>query len=86
MHRMSETYDLIDVNAANIENASCSCLQIASELGLPARTVEFTTAREVQEAAPSAYGVFGLVYNGRLLSYTYLDRAAFEKRLAQIGE
>jgi len=68
-----------------IENAARGTLQIAQELGLTTQVVELKNAREVQETAPSAYGVFAIVYNGQLLSYYYLDRKGLEKRLAQFA-
>jgi GNAT superfamily N-acetyltransferase len=46
-----------------------SLLNAASGMGIPAQTVELKTSREAQTLAPSAYGVFSVVYNGRLLSY-----------------
>jgi hypothetical protein len=67
-----------------IESATTGLLQIAQELGLDGRVVELNSAREVQESAPCPYGVFAIVYNGRLLAYTYLDRSGLEKRLGQI--
>jgi L-amino acid N-acyltransferase YncA len=65
-----------------IENATNDFLQFCAELGISAGVVELQSAGEVQERAPCAYGVFSIVYNGRLLSYTYLNREDFEKRLA----
>lgn len=46
-----------------------SLLNGASVLGIPAHTVELKTSQEARLLSPSAYGVFGVVYNGRLLSY-----------------
>lgn len=68
-----------------IESAMEEALQTAAALGLPARTVELQSAQEVQAAAPSAYGVFSLVLNGRLFSYHYLLRKDFEKRLQELA-
>jgi L-amino acid N-acyltransferase YncA len=41
----------------------------ASQLGIPLQTVELKTSYEARTLSPSAYGVFGVVYNGHLLSY-----------------
>lgn len=65
-----------------VENATHDFMQFAAEKGIPTRVVELTTAQEVQEQAPCPYGIFSVVYDGRLFSYTYLIRADFEKRLA----
>jgi len=62
-----------------IENGTNSILRIAKERGIKARTVELKTAREVQERSPSAYGTFGTVFDGRLLSYHYLVEKDFDK-------
>jgi len=43
-----------------------------AERGIPTREIELTSAQEVQELSPSPYGLFGVVYNGELLSYHYL--------------
>jgi GNAT superfamily N-acetyltransferase len=64
-----------------IENGAAEVVQAAQEMDIPARVVELGSAREVQESAPSAYGVFGIVHDGRLLSYYYLSRSTLEQRL-----
>jgi len=46
-----------------------SLLNAASQLGLKTQTVELKTSREARELSPSAYGTFGVVYEGQLLSY-----------------
>lgn len=44
------------------------------ERGLEVKTVRMESSAEVREKAPSAYGVFGIVWNGTLFSYHYLGR------------
>ncbi len=41
----------------------------ASQLGIPFHSVELRTSWEARQHSPSAYGVFGVVYDGQLLSY-----------------
>ncbi len=41
----------------------------ASQMSIPAQIVELKTSWEACTLSPSAYGVFGVVYHGRLLSY-----------------
>jgi ABC-type thiamine transport system substrate-binding protein len=41
----------------------------ASQMGIPIQTVELKTSWEARTLSPSAYGVFGVVYEGQLLSY-----------------
>ncbi len=53
----------------------------AEELGIKCRTQELTGPDEIREKAPSPYGIFNVVYNGRLLSYYYLLKADLVKLL-----
>ena len=55
-----------------LDDAVSHALNAASERGLPAREVLLESAEEVREKSPSAYGVFALVLDGRLLSYHYV--------------
>jgi hypothetical protein len=41
----------------------------ANQMGIPVEMVELKTSWEARTLSPSAYGVFGVVYDGRLLSY-----------------
>lgn len=52
-----------------IENSARAVLESAREMGVEARAIELHSAREIQDHAPSAYGVFNIVYNGELLTY-----------------
>jgi GNAT superfamily N-acetyltransferase len=49
-------------------------IKAAQERGIKARTVKMESSQQVQESAPSAYGVFGVVYDGQLVSYHYLGK------------
>jgi GNAT superfamily N-acetyltransferase len=42
--------------------------------GVATQEVELNSARDVQDLSPSPYGLFGVVYNGKLLSYHYLTQ------------
>ncbi len=53
---------------------------MAAEQGLELKVTEFTTARQAQNA-PSYYGVFNLVWNGRLLSDHYVSTGRFKNLL-----
>jgi N-acetylglutamate synthase-like GNAT family acetyltransferase len=66
-----------------IENGANDLMTFAREKGIPARTVELKTARQVQEQSPSAYGVFGTVLDGKLLAYHYLLRRDFDRLLLE---
>jgi GNAT superfamily N-acetyltransferase len=65
-----------------LERATASALESASELGIPAQVVELTNAEEARRLSPSPYGVFGIVYNGELLTYYYPDDK-FRKKLEE---
>jgi len=69
-----------------IENATNGLLQSARTLGITARVVQMESARQVQETAPCAYGVFGIVHEGRLIGYHYLDQDHLELKLQGADE
>jgi len=52
-----------------IEAAVGAALDAASELGITTKVVELKSSEDVRKMSPSPYGVFGLVYDGRLMSY-----------------
>ncbi|HEX9974115.1 MAG TPA: hypothetical protein VGD14_18745, partial [bacterium] len=47
-------------------------LEFAQERGIPSQVIELKTCQVVRDFAPSPYGVFSIIHNGRLLSYHYL--------------
>jgi GNAT superfamily N-acetyltransferase len=55
-----------------IENYVKGAKEKAKELGIKCQVVELNSCQDVRNSAPSAYGVFGIVYNGRILSYSNL--------------
>jgi hypothetical protein len=68
-----------------IENATAIIVRMAQEKGLPTRVMEFQSAQEVQNSAPCPFGVFSVLWQGRLFSYHYLSEQDFEKRFNQGG-
>jgi hypothetical protein len=66
-----------------IDDAVKTVLNTAHRLGIESRVVELKTSEEVRNLAPSPYGVFGIVYNGRLLSHHYLLEKELLKRLEE---
>jgi hypothetical protein len=62
-----------------IEDATNTALEFAAEKGIPSQVVTFQSAQELQENSPSPYGVFGIVLDGQLLAYHYLQRKDFDK-------
>lgn len=63
------------------EDATGIAATVAATRGVDTEVVTFQSAEELQQRAPSAYGVFSLVYNGRLLSYTYQTEKDMNKLL-----
>jgi len=59
-----------------------SLVNAAKQLSLPFQLVELRTGWEARSLSPSAYGVFGVVHNGQLISY----RPIGGKTLRQILE
>ena len=59
-----------------------SLANTANQLGLPFQAIELSSSWEARTLSPSAYGVFGVVYNGQLISY----RPMGGKTLRQILE
>ncbi|MFZ5917017.1 MAG: GNAT family N-acetyltransferase [Chloroflexota bacterium] len=55
-----------------IEDATREVVELGRQYGIEARVVRLTSAQQVQTAAPTAYGVFQIVYDGELVSYHYL--------------
>ena len=53
---------------------------MAAENGLELNITKLTFAREAQDA-PSYYGVFNLLWNGRLLSDHYVSKGRFKNIL-----
>jgi GNAT superfamily N-acetyltransferase len=63
-----------------IVDAVATAVATAEKAGIQRRTVEFSSRDDLVKRSPSPYGVFGLVLDGRLLSYHYL----LEKDLAPL--
>ena len=50
-----------------------------AERGFEAKLVRLESSAEVRARSPTAYGVFGIVCDGRLLSYHYLGKKALRR-------
>ena len=66
-----------------LDDATNIVLATAEELGIKGKVIELRTKEEVCEKSPSAYGVFGAVYEKTLLSYEYLLKKEIVKRLTR---
>jgi len=56
-------------------------LEATKEKGIETKVIELKNSEEVQNLAPSAYGVFNIVYNEKLLSYHCLTKKELLKLL-----
>ena len=66
-----------------IEDAANTIVELSEAEGIPSKVVELDSAQKVREMSPSPYGVFNVVYNGRLLSYHYLLAKDFKRLIAE---
>lgn len=55
-----------------IVDATSTAMEAARRAGVTSRVVELETRGDLLRLSPSPYGVFGLVLDGKLLSYHYL--------------
>ncbi|GAF96116.1 unnamed protein product [marine sediment metagenome] len=67
-----------------IEDAAKILLETAAELGIKSQVVELHNCQEAQNLVPSAFGVFSVIYAGNLISYHYLTKNEFLKRLDKL--
>lgn len=64
-----------------IDDATKYVDEAAHNKGIKFREVNFTSRRELFERAPSPYGVFSIVLDGKLLSYYYVLPKDLEKMI-----
>ncbi len=55
-----------------LDDAEQAIVAGAAAMGMPTTIVRLESAADVQHRSPSAYGIFGVVLDGTLLSYHYL--------------
>jgi hypothetical protein len=68
-----------------LEDSVNVILETAEERGIPAKVIDLNTRQDVLDKAPTAYGIFSVVYNGQLLEYWPVWKAELEKRLGRMG-
>jgi hypothetical protein len=67
-----------------LEDATRIIKETADEMGIQSQVIDIKSSRDVQKKSPSAYGVFSITYNGSLLSYHYLTKKEFQKRIKEL--
>lgn len=66
----------LDMFVSSLNNAAC-------QMSIPIELIELKTSREARKISPSAYGVFGVVYNGKLLSYRPMGGSSLRSMLEE---
>jgi ribosomal protein S18 acetylase RimI-like enzyme len=64
-----------------IDSVSQMFQETAADMGIQSQVIELKNCQEVQESAPSPYGVFNIVTNGKLVTYHWVSEKAFRKLL-----
>jgi ribosomal protein S18 acetylase RimI-like enzyme len=64
-----------------LNNAVKVTLDAAKGFGIEIKVVELKTAEDVRRLAPSPYGVFSIVYDGKLVDYRFPDKNALAESL-----
>lgn len=64
-----------------VEASVRAALAAASELGLPARVVDWTSPRQARQHSPTPYGVFAVLHDGQVLTYHPLAQKDFIRRM-----
>ena len=65
-----------------IDDAVAGVVAVGKELHIPVHVVEWRSAAEVRQSAPSPYGTFAVALDGKLLTSTYELPAALRKKIA----
>jgi GNAT superfamily N-acetyltransferase len=69
----------LDMFVHSLEDTAC-------QMGIASQFIELKTSREARALSPSAYGVFGVVYNGQLLSYRPMGGKTLREFLEKTNE
>lgn len=64
-----------------IPDALATVAEYAAQTGIPFQSTKLDDSEQIRSTAPSPYGNFGIVYNGRLLSYHYMLPKDLQKAL-----
>ena len=65
------------------EDAAKSVTETAQQKGLSVKVVEFGSSAEVRERAPSPYGTYSVLLNGKVVGYDYLAAQELQKQAQQ---
>jgi GNAT superfamily N-acetyltransferase len=67
-----------------VDAAARVAMHAAQELGIGANLVELQSPEDVRNLSPSPYGVFGIVYSGKLVTYHYLAEQELLRNLISL--
>lgn len=66
-----------------IDRMKSAVYNVGRQMDIPVREVHLASAAQVQREAPSPYGTYGIIYNGRLVSYHPIGTDDLLKRMAR---
>jgi len=69
-----------------IEDAVKMVVETGREIGLETQVVKLESCQQVQNAAPSAFGVFSIVLDGKLLRYHYVIKKELVRLLKKVSD
>lgn len=69
-----------------IDDAVKTVADTAKKLGIENHLIELKTGEDVRNLSPSPFGIFSIVYNGKLLSYHYVLEKELLKRLEEFDQ
>jgi len=67
-----------------VEVAADNVSQAAAKLGIQSNTIVLKDRNELLKLAPTPYGIYGVIYKGRLISYHRLTIHTATKRLKEL--
>jgi hypothetical protein len=67
-----------------LDVATSNLAEAASSLNIPCNIIELNTREEVMELAPTPYGVFHVIYKGKLVSFHRMTPRSFAQHLKRI--
>ena len=70
---------------AYIDAGARAALEAGKELGVKTQVVELKSAEDVRGLSPSPYGVFHIVYDGKLLNYHVMPKKELIENTRHLG-
>lgn len=68
-----------------IDAGARAALEAGKELGIKTQVVDLKSAEDVRQLSPSPYGVFHIVYDGKLLNYHVMPKKELIENIGHLG-